>query len=453
MNHNPKKTSILFCVISIVILTCGFWFNPASRFSEAGVANFDLFSNDIMISDLMYRENFGVDSLFLKAITPTQIQEVNGTTDNTDGILLNMFSDHLTFQKEIFFSYRSNLTVQRVVYGVADAVLPVSNRNLVSILQFMNCFMLAGVITAILFWIRNKTNVAVAIIMMLVLAIASPALSMYGRNLYWAAWTLFLPMASMALLLLSKKFENMTDKQKNRALLLTAFIVCMIKELMYFEFITTVMISMMIPIVYYIFEKKMNLKSAVKLFLYPVVGAVLSFITVYLLLFTMISIELGSFAKAIEMLFGNLKVRLVGDLGNGNTTLADSAKASIKLVLKKMLYKPAFSIKNVLTISQFGIIILSSLISFFKIFQFKKNIKMILADHSFPMMISLWVSLLAPLSWFILAKPHTFIHDIQCSITWFIPFTLLATAFILDFFISGITIKQEESEVLIRDLR
>ena len=63
-------------------------------------------------------------------------------------------------------------------------------------------------------------------------------------------------------------------------------------------------------------------------------------------------------------------------------------------------------------------------------FNFKKNTLSSVADSFFKyfpiaLMAILWVSLAAPLSWFIIFKGHSYIHTHMNPIVWYMPFMLL----------------------------
>jgi len=307
-----------------------------------------------------------------------------------------------------------------------DSFLPVSNFVKLQIFYFLNCLMLAIIITIILLWIiKILNNYIVGLITVIILGTCSPLFLMYGKNLYWCTWTLYLPMASMVLLLNSKIFTN--SQHPKKLLFTVAFLSCFIKCLFYFEFISTVMISMMIPVIYYLLSSDKSIKDKIITFALTSLGAILGFLFVNFIKYIMLCYLFNSTSIALSTITNNLEYRLLGI-----TIHTDSPPPpSLLYVLFIMLTKPFISIKYIFEITNLGltgITCLLFIISFYlKIFKHNKKI--------FKFAICTAISLLAPLSWFILAKPHTAIHNHHCSINWFLPFNIMSFAFICNIII------------------
>lgn len=428
MSKKSLNNNICFILIAISILTICLIINPTSKLSEQGISNFDWWSNDIMIADLMYNKNFDNDKLLQKIITPDIIVESGQEGIALENAVKNKFINNETFSKELFKTYSSNITAHRFIYSIIDKLLNISNERTVFMFEIMNCLLMAIMITIVLYWIKKITNTLVSYILLFVLGFLSPSLMMFGKNLYWIGWSLFLPMVSMILTINNKKFKSI--KNRNILLFFIALITCLIKQVFYFEFVTTVMISMMIPIIYYIIEEKLDLKESIKIFIWPTIGALISFVIANLIKLIILSIDLGGVQIAINTIIENFNVRLVGNTTSSNIIIVESANVSFIRVLWIMVKKVSISLKGIMTLTQLatlGGVLAITMLEGFKIIR-NKTIYINLG-----LLICIWISLLAPLSWFILAKPHTYIHNVQCSVTWFIPFTILANAFIIEY--------------------
>lgn len=432
MYRNYLKSNICFILVSIVILTICLLINPASKLSEQGISNFDWWSNDIMIADLIYNENFENDSLFQKVITPPMLVDDEEDFGKAENIIKNKFFNNETFSKELFGVYTSNITAHRFIYRALNKIPNLSNEQVISIIETSNCLLMAIMIAIILYWIKNITNITTAYILLFILGFIAPSLTMIGKNLYWVAWSLFLPMVSSILIINSKKLKFI--KKRNIILFFVALITCLIKQLFYFEFITTVMISMMIPIIYYIISEKLDLKEAFKIFIWMTMGALISFVIANLIKLMMLSIDLGTLKDAINVVVENLNKRILGNENSLDKSIAYSATVSLKNVLLIMGLKTSISIKGVVTLTQLntiGIMLAITILESVRFLLRNRNI------FNVNLLVCSWISLLAPLSWFILAKPHTYIHNIHCSMIWFIPFNILAYAFIIQYLIEG----------------
>ena len=104
---------------------------------------------------------------------------------------------------------------------------------------------------------------------------------------------------------------------------------------------------------------------------------------------------------------------------------AESALVPFSDVLEIMMNKPALSINNILFISQGMTIIIYFILLIISI---RRNGKKMNVRYAWTIVTG--IGLIAPLSWFILAKPHTYWHNSHCSITWYIPYSFMFLAII-----------------------
>lgn len=132
-----QKNKKIGIIIIYIILLSGLYFNIPSKTSYEGVSNFDWWSNDIMISDMMYCENFDVNKLFLYEITPDIIFPDDAT--KAEGIQPKMFANGEYFDKDLYKQYTSNIVIQRYFYRFMNNTWHGSNLKLLNILYFINC--------------------------------------------------------------------------------------------------------------------------------------------------------------------------------------------------------------------------------------------------------------------------------------------------------------------------
>lgn len=424
-----KKQNI-FITISVIVLFISTYFNFGSKTIEGEwYRNFDLFSNGIMIADMNYRQNYEVDSYFQKSIYPGMVMK-NGTEIKSGQDIYNVYVEGEKYDIEDYKNYYSNITIHRYVYAFFDKILPLSNSTTIMIFYMANAFLLAVVLTIIINWLKNYTNLIVGYITVGLTAFFCPTISMYGVNLYWISWSLFLPMVGSVLIIQSKYFDN--KHNIHIITIMVSFSLCVLKQLFYFEFISTTMVAMMIPYILICLDKKYSIKESIRVMIYPTIGAIISFVVVSYIKFIMLTSEFSSVEKAKSIFFDAIFRRLTGELDSLDQMIVESSKASFIQVIKMMGSFPAYNLKKVFMLSFASLIGLFIIISIYILYMFVKN-KISTNDKLMILMISSSVSLLAPLSWFILAKPHTYIHNFHCTITWFIPFVPLCTVFIIYF--------------------
>lgn len=437
-NQAKKNAAFLMSLLSAIVLFGGLWFNWPLNFSRDAVDHFDDWSHGIMISDLIYQDNYG-ESLFVQSISPTTLNKL-GYTD-TIGVLENAFIEEQSFPLETFGAYTSNVCIHGHIYRLLNAVLPISNRFLILLLKFICCAWTAAMLGMILYWIAWQTAIAIPLIVSVILAIACPLFTMYGTNLYWCAGNLFFPMAIMTSLMRSRKFHDGAPRQQCVKLALTAFVTCVIKQLLYFEFVSSVMIAMTIPLIYWLIAAHKKYMDWVFYFGATIAGAVVSFLTAFSVRLVLLVISFG-WQRATEIIFQNFSNRILGteDASNTSPRILESAEASYTLVLGRMLNRPCISIGNIrITMIQMMWICGVCVVGYFllsRLYCRHYEKRGAVSKSWFALTIATAISALAPLSWFILAKPHTYIHEIHCSFVWFCPFVFMMLALI------GETLKQ-----------
>jgi hypothetical protein len=207
-----------------------------------------------------------------------------------------------------------------------------------------------------------------------------------------------------------------------------------------YEYITTTLIMMMVPFVFYHMLRGLCMRA----FISGALIAILSSCVAILLSFTILSIQIGSvegsFMKGVEHIGFALEKRTYGDPDNFTGIDAASLKSHTTDVVKKYLLGsffgsgqfPPTSVPIISSIVpkvrylylMFLFVMASVLLYVLRIrYADKGKDKSILA-----LVLATWFSLLAPLSWFVIFKAHSFIHTHMNYIVWQMPFTLFGFA-------------------------
>lgn len=412
------ESDMVFFVISIFILTLAFSLNITRFTTNINLKNIDSYSEGIMIADLMYNNHYNNDTLFLKGIN-SDLTFTDGSTGTYDEIY-NKYIKNETYQKNQYFTYTSNITADRILYNWIDNLI--DNKTVViNVIKLINALFLAIVTTIILLWIKNVFSFMTSYSVLLVLAFLCPNFVGFGTNLYWITGSLFLPTASSFWVL----SRNTVSKTRKFYILVfgVSYVSCLIKQLFYFEFVSSVMISMIVPYIYYSVIKKLTLKDTLKLYILPTSGAVLSFLTTCFIKILMLSKNFY-WKNAVKEFLSPILYRLIGSSDSGSDTINASAHYPLAFLLNDMLSQVAISIKGIINISQSQLILISIIIFLIYYYSCREIDKKIIS-----FIISLFVACLAPLSWFILAKPHSVVHEWLCSILWFLPLNIFILSF------------------------
>lgn len=431
---HERWRKILLWAVCFVILFAGFAANLPDKLSSQGVKNFDSWSNDIMISDLMYLQHYGLDTALQKSIAPPDLQQVYGTEIDASRLQNQVFAEGKTFPKEVFQKYDSNVTIQRFLYAFLDRVLPVNNATLLLVLKGLNCALLAGMAAAVVCWLGSITHPAFSPAAAVILAALCPNFTMYRTNLYWFGGSLFVPMVVNILLVQSTAFREAAPKKQFVLLASAAFISCLFKQLVYFEFVSTVMVAMTIPVFYWLFTEQKSaregLRVGVRCIGAQVAGAAGSFVVAVAIRFALQIKDYG-WQRAMEISTENFMLRILGNAQTQSESILESYEAGHLEVLGNMFRATCFALgDHAVSFGQLtgAVALLAVLYPVVRVWKKPETSARVWNAY----LAITGLSLLAPLSWFVLAKPHTYVHGRHCTFVWFVPFVLVAIVFSME---------------------
>ena len=224
----------------------------------------------------------------------------------------------------------------------------------------------------------------------------------------------------------------------------SAYLGCLIKFLCYYEFTSTVMVCMMIPYILFLLSNtEWKLKTFIINCMFPTLGAIGAFLTSLIIKFLAIYRVFGNKKDAWNIFIDPIRNRITGN--TIRQELSDSINAPTLGVIKDYINRVAFSIGGLDFFYRDLIIlfILFSFIGYYIVKNSEENKKKVMGLISI-----LWISIIAPFSWFILAKPHAFIHKNQCSVLWYLPFVILG--WILVFYVAKLVIIDVECKKNVR---
>jgi len=355
-----------------------------------------------------------------------------------DSVMKDMSWDEMTyFQFEIykkglelgpanFVIYDSQLGGQGMVYALLDKISPFSNSLNLYLFWLINSFSLAFLMTVFVSWV-NKIYGFKASVTTFLLILFSPWLTFFGKDLYIVLTFFYLPFIVM-LVSLHKEYEEKTKITPLKLFLYSIGLVFLKLFFSGFEFITSALVMFTIPLFYYMFLSSWKLKMFVKRFISMVAGA-FSAIIIYAILFAyQLSTLKGSLMYGFKyMLYCFLK-RTSGDSADFPEAFKESLETSVFAVIIKYLTAKVIGIGMAGII--FGVfVLLLIVISIYSVADEKRS-PSTYRNKRFnkPLMLTTWVSLLGPLSWYIIFKGHSFIHTNFNEIVLYMPFCLFAFA-------------------------
>lgn len=250
-----------------------------------------------------------------------------------------------------------------------------------------------------------------------------------SQNIYWVVWTWFLPMTvSMTYVY---KYYNKSSKKYFRLYLVFLFLSIAYKALCGYEFISTILVSAVIPYLYILIKTKVSLKKSITDLFKISITAISAFLSVIIAHLVYITLTWKSFNAALEYLSGTILKRTHGNL-------IDSFRENFP-IFSQSLDAPLLEVLNTqfnasLLIYQwdnntfilrfyhlFFIILIATL---YILYLSIKDIRSGNRGKNTAILMCLFVSFLSPISWFILAKGHTAAHPHIIPILWYLPFLI-----------------------------
>jgi hypothetical protein len=247
-------------------------------------------------------------------------------------------------------------------------------------------------------------------------------------SIFWDFWAFYAPFLASAYVLANAARTNEYRSTKIYAII---FIAVLIKVLLSgFDLTTTVLVMATVPFVFHALYYQWNIKTF--LLRMVKVGMVLLGATASGLI--ILGIEIfgadGSFSESYQYLY----YRFTSHTGGDYEYFKDVAPRNIHImeVLPKYLMMPAVDMQ----VSAFRIHILYwHLIVTFAIFTLIFILKYRIQhnDWNLPrnalaLIVSTWYSILAPISWYVTFRAHSFIHTHVNTMGWQMPFTLFGFA-------------------------
>lgn len=341
------------------------------------------------------------------------------------------------FSIENYSTYNSQHGGQGMIFSLLDKLIPVS-----STIKFWSFYVLTSLLTAvaltfIISWFYEEFGGCVAIFV-IASVVFSGWLTVFGKNLWWSTWAFYLPMlAVMYFLKRNRELDNRLIVRFGLLIFVTVSIKCFING---YEYMTTTLVMMVVPWVYYAIIDKWNRVQLLKMCLGTIIGSGVAVFLSLIMLCIQIGVVKGGFLDGIDHVFYSIGKRTHGEAQDFPAIYAASLKAStigvvftyingVFLDLNNFISHQNSFISNYLLKIRYSYLIIVFL--FVSVLQFLRCDTKIAPEKSpsyRALIYTTWFSILAPLSWFVIFKGHSFIHTHMSFLLWQMPFTLFGFA-------------------------
>lgn len=401
-----NKTTIYY-LTSFLILTAVFFTNLFGILN-ANFGEFQKDSESIVIGKLAVSQREGI--FYESGLTGTYGSLL--TTNQYD-----IYTNNKVVKKETYTTYLSQIGGQGIFFSFIDKLSPLSNENNLKLFYLITAGLTSLIFTLFLKWVVQQFGLVTSIITLL-LIITSYWIIIFSKNIWWSLWSFYLPF-----ILILRYFEkNRTSKISFIKIgIISSFLIFIKCFFTGYEYITTTLIMFMMPIIFYSLSDNWSLLKFFKIAFSAAFGAIIGIIVSILVLLFQLSHLNSQKINGWNYLLETFTRR---SYDNPNKYLDpvynQSMKSSIWQVLKIYFNGNQFVFKShnfSLSISFFQCICVFIIATFFILLKYnsKKNIALT---------ITLWASILAPLSWFVIFKSHSYIHTHMNFIVWYMPFML-----------------------------
>ncbi|AGH82503.1 hypothetical protein PCNPT3_12835 [Psychromonas sp. CNPT3] len=428
-SYHKKEVSLFFTSMFIFMLS--FQFNIFGAASDDFFDGYQRASESLVVGRIVETNNHGYFSHggFL------------GRYIDIDKIdyQYNVYVKGITPESK-FDIYSSSAGVQGFFYSLTDRSLSFFNVNPSKILFINKCITslsLAFLLSVFIIFSFRNLGCGSAVSSIFLIAI-SQWLVVFANNLYWMFFLIILPFIISTVFLMS----IYNKENRFRYLYWAIFIAILVKSLAGYEYMSTIFISMIIPFIFYAIKDSWTLYELIKRSILISVFAISGLLVAMTIHIAQLTSYLGSISKAVNVITQIVLKRTSGNPDSVPEVFRQSLESTFSEVFTKYWNGIAFNLENVFsvggTVSFGGLILWLLFLSLFGTFIIQRKFPRQKRLH-LAILVSTWVAILAPLSWFFLAKGHSYVHYFINQILWYLPFLLLMFSY--SGFLCELTIK------------
>lgn len=431
-------TIAVFCCVSFTLSALNFYTNCLGSADRAAFVSFVRYSERSIIGRLIKSRQDGILSAGgLSTFAVTGKTAAGGYAgfyadrlDNTDLYLTNGRAD--------FFSppYRSQICGQGMLYSLLDRALPLPQAAKLRVFHGLSSALTALVLTVILAWFYAECGPAAGWAALLSV-LASRWLTVFARDLWWSTWAFYVP---PAMVLAYFVFFKKQARPRLQGLGLVIFFSLLFKTVFNgYEYITTTLVMLLVPFVYYCVRDRAAAPLVLRGLGRAALGAGLALAVSLGILAAQVAAVSGQAAEGFSHVLRTFQKRSHADAGRHEPVYADSLRADTLPVVaaylrgtfmafpaaRRQAGEPGPRLR--LSLSYARLIALFALMSLV-LYLCARRGPPAGRRRAGALIVATWFSILAPLSWFIVFKAHSYIHQHMNFIVWQMPFTLFGAA-------------------------
>jgi len=428
MKYFARVSSLIIFFLMVALLTSGYMHNSWNTVGRKWFVEWQTTQDTYFVGRLVQSRQAGV----LSYAGLLGHGDLSRFSDQAEVVQhqYDVYLDQGSFAE--FNSYNSAIDAQGILFGLFDKYTGFPPEQNLFFFQGMTSILSASILAMLVIWLYMEFGILSAILAGTFM-ILSEWLTLFGGSVYWSLWSNYLPLIAS----LYYFQQNQSDSKSGGNLAPLVFLTILIKCLFNgFAYITTILIMAYSPLIYYALINNWGRKSFIDAFLKMAVAEFLAILSALGILIYQNSVVLGGFDKALAYVVYSLDKRSIGDPNAFTGALAESLRASPLFVLKGYVMGRAIKLDLAFLSSYFSnwdikafdvsyaIIFSIFLVVSLLFFMLRKENGGEKRAKISSFMITTWLSMLAPLSWFIIFKAHSYLHYHLNFIIWQMPFAL-----------------------------
>lgn len=423
------------CTLSLLLLFPGFFSNYWHVAEQQWFLHFQRGSESLVVGRLVKSRQDGIFSAggLTGAGIPHRFADAWLSPDQVDGQYSAYFNGSAFKRYEPYLSQTGG---QGIFFSLLDSRVPLSPQTKLKSFYMLTSFLSAAALTLIILWFYCEFGLIAAVFTACSMVL-SQWLTVFGRNLWWSIWAFYMPMiAVMYFLRYKRTYTNHYFITFGIVIFISVFVKCLING---YEFMTTTLIMMMIPFVYYAVADRLGVRRFFKGTLMAVCGSLIAVFLSFMILSVQIAAVKGNMLDGIKHVVFSFAKRTHGDPYDypHYATSLDSSTVKVTITYLKGTF---FDVNNYLHTSHpfvswyvfkiryvylIGLFLVMSVLLLYK----KDNTASATRrQRNIAIVSATWVSILAPLSWYVIFKAHSFVHTFMNNIVWQMPFTFFGFA-------------------------
>lgn len=360
--------------------------------------------------DYKYKLQEG-ETVPLSSLTPKEQRSYNEqSSQNYDD-----FINDRTLYDGTFAPYKTQPGGQAFMYVVLDHLLPISGKYKLILFRMITILLSALLLTLFAKWTSSNYGFFVGLAVFALIFI-SPWFFRFAYSLWWTLWSYYIPFIFL-LFYLDKKRRDANPKLD----LKFYGLLCLAIFIKFFftgpEFLTTTLVMAICPIIYHLYVTRETFKSSIIYLSKSSIACILGVLLGMLLLVVQIKMLTGSWLSGFEHIIDSFVKR------SAYGESSDFKVLDIVLMYFKgeALYYEGIHFPSI----SFGFLfLLISCASGGILYMSPKQ-----ADHgiqikSRALVLTTFISVLAPLSWVVIFSEHAFTHSHIDYIVWYMPYLL-----------------------------